>query len=98
MNVRVHDFFRPTWATLFVLLALLTATFLIPKTDSICSPGPNGMVCNVVAVEGLGYPLFFGDRFYGDAAVHGFFADAFALNLLWAYVLACLLVFAWNRR
>lgn len=98
MNAREAGFFGPTHRKLLFLLALLVATFWIPKTDSICSPGPSGAVCHSITVQGIGYPLFLGERFFGDAVVNGFFLDTFAINLFWAYILACFFDFVWTRR
>lgn len=91
------NFFKPTIIKIIVFVVLLIITIIMPKTDTQCNMTPNGVICRHVAVKGIGYPIFFGESYSGDAIDFGFSPTPFLLNVVIFYTISCLIVFGYNR-
>jgi len=79
----------PVKIVLFILLIVLT--IFIPKTTEICSMGIGGVICGQISANGIGYPIFFGDKFSGDVGSPGFYPLNFLINIVVFYIIACIL-------
>jgi hypothetical protein len=53
--------------------------------------GVNGVVCGQIPAKGIGYPIFFGDKFFGDAGCTGFYPLNFLINIVVFYIISCIL-------
>lgn len=91
------DFFKLTTTKVIITLVLILLTFFVPKTTQVCSKGVNGIVCGQTEAQGLGYPLFLGTMYSGDAGVFGFSLINFLVNLVFFYLISCILVFSFNK-
>ena len=78
MNIK--EFFRVTIIKIALLVILLIITIFVPKIDTQCNMTPDGVICRNVVVKGIGYPLFFGERYSGDAIEFGFYPLPFLLR------------------
>jgi len=82
---------------IIVFVILLMVTIIVPKTDTQCNMTPDGVICRDVVAKGIGYPIFFGESYSGDAINFGFYPIPFLLNLIIFYTISCLIVFGYNR-
>jgi hypothetical protein len=76
-----------------LLILILAITYFIPKTAEMCSPGPDGVVCGPVEANGIGYPIFYGDKFRGDVIYTGFYPLNFLINIAVYYLFSSIIVF-----
>lgn len=87
------DFIRPTTWKIIIFIILLIATTFIPKTALVCGPAAYGEVnCGKAPVMGIGYPVFYGTKFYGDAGFIEFSTINFVTNLVIYYLIACFII------
>ena len=93
MNKR---FFLPTKCKILLLVVLLIATIFIPKYG--CLKGMLDASCSRQKINGIGYPMFYGETFIGDTIGDQFSIQFFILNLLIYYAIACGAIFCWNSK
>jgi len=87
------NFIKPNNWKIIIFIILLIATIFIPKTDLVCGPtryGEGG--CTETPVLGIGYPMFYGTKFYGDFGVAEFSIINFIINLIVYYLIACFII------
>ncbi|MDP3769929.1 MAG: hypothetical protein Q8R40_03270 [bacterium] len=90
-------FLRPTIAKLSLMILFLFATLFFPKTAEICSlevTTPSG--CERISVQGIGLPIFYGDKFMGDVVYQGFYPLNFVANIVLYYLIASMVIFFYN--
>lgn len=90
----IKTLFYPSIRKSALFCFLVGLTYWIPKTTEICSMGAHGIVCGQTPADGLGSPLFFGTRFYGDVGGLGFYPMNFLINVGIYYFIAVMLFFA----
>jgi len=95
----LKQFFAFRWSKVWILLAVLVASAVIPRTEKVCTVAPGGVSCGRTSepVFGVGYPKFAGMFFSGDAGSDHFFFLLFFLNVVLWYTMASLLLFLINR-
>jgi hypothetical protein len=93
--MKIKSFLKPTKSKLVILLILLFLTFFIPKPGHI--ENLDGVIQEVRDI-GFGYPeVFFGWRISGDLMFGEFFFVALIVDLAVGYLIACLLVYIFNK-
>ena len=90
----MKNILKPTKLNVVLFVILLVVTIFIPKYDLSC---PRGLECTSVTTTGMGYPLFYGERWHGDYVEFGFYPEMLVINLVIYYVLSCLVVFIIKR-
>ena len=95
MNIK--EIVRPTLVKILITLLLIGLTYLIPKTDQLCAMTPEGVLCGNQQVKGIGYPLFYGEKFTGDAIYPGWFSPInLLLNIIIYYLLSSAIIYVYT--
>ena len=97
MNLK--EFFKITPTKVILLIVLLILTIFIPKYDEQCNIFPDSELrCKTVVAKGIGYPIFYGERYYNDAIATGFYPLMFVLNLIVLYLISCVIISIIKRK
>jgi hypothetical protein len=88
-----NSFLKLDLGKIILLLVLILSTYLIPKSTELCYVDSGGLNCLEVNVEGIGYPVFYGQEFRGEELGLEFRYYIFILNVLIYYFLSCIIVF-----
>lgn len=94
----MKEFLQPTTSKMVLVAGMLLLTVFIPKYDDLCSPEPSGLVCTKEQIKGIGFPVFLGETFSGDAILTGFYPKNFLINLIGAYLIASTTMTAFARK
>lgn len=89
----MKKFFKPTITKLIIFLSFIVLTAFLPHTARICSNAPTGIDCGKISSIGIGYPVFFGEQFRGDAGFLSLNPLYLVINIVIFYTLAALFVF-----
>jgi len=100
MNIR--GLFKPTLSKIALLIVILVLTFFIPKSShELCEkiiPEDLTMVsCYQRSINGIGYPIFYGERFLGYVIIWRFYPLMFVINLVIYYILSCVIIFLFQK-
>lgn len=79
-----------------IFIVLLVVASFIPKYGRVCAALPPGSStpCQKTQVWGFGYPVFYGEKFSGDARITEFVPVMLAVNIVLYSVLAVAIDFA----
>lgn len=91
------NFFKPTIGKIVLFILLIALTIFIPKTMEVCPMGPNGVVCGMSEAQGIGYPIFFGDKASGDAISIGLYPLNLLINIVIYYLISCGILFLYHK-
>ncbi len=95
--MRWKEVLRPTIMKIVLLVVLIGLTTFIPKTTSMCSMGPSDVVCGSMPAQGIGYPMFFGTKYLGDAGIVGIYPVNLLVNIVVFYLLSCGIALLYHR-
>jgi len=85
-------FLKPTAPKIIICVVFIIASSFIMKTDTQCNNTQlDGVICKEVVVNGIGYPMFYGEGFSGDAIDIEFKTINFIFNILIYYSLSSII-------
>lgn len=94
----MKEFFKLTLNKVILLIILLMLTIAVPKYDEQCNLFPDGEVrCKTVITKGIGYPIFYGEKYYNDAINVEFYPLNFVINLIIFYLLSCIIISIYHK-
>lgn len=97
MEIKFKELFKPTIFKIIIFVFLILLTIPVPKTSKICSMTPSGTSCGQAEVRGIGFPIFFGEMFSGDARVIGLNPINLLVNIATFYSVSCGIVLLYLR-
>lgn len=94
----MKNFFKLTTWKIIIFIIFILSTIPIPKVTKICGMTPSGISCGETSVNGIGYPIFFGEKFIGNAGVFGaLYPVNLVINIVVFYLASCLVVSLYNK-
>jgi len=97
MKIKLKELFNPTIFKIIIFVVLILLTIPVPKTSKMCSMAPGGISCGQTEVRGIGFPIFFGEMFSGDARVIGLNPINLLVNIAIFYSVSCGIIFLYLK-
>ncbi len=93
------EFIKPSFAKIIIFIILITLTAFIPKQQYNCAIDINQETsCYFVKMEGIGYPIFYGERIGDDIITKGFHPISFIINIVLYYLISSVFVYLFRKK